>query len=268
LTSLFAHALAVLKAADPAQKVALTHEAARRWRAGALDLTPAPAPPERPARPSRPELRPPRDMPRRRIGGIAGRVALLHALAHIEMNAIDLAWDLLARFAPGNGTPRRFIDDWVNVADDEARHFAQLGDRLATLGSHYGALPAHDGLWQAALDTADDLLARLAIVPLVLEARGLDVTPATAARLEQAGDEASASLLEGIYHDEIRHVAAGWRWFEAACVAAGHDPVSHFHHLVATRFKGRLKGPFNVPARRLAGLPTRLLSPVCGDCAI
>lgn len=268
MTSLFAHALAVLGAADPAQKIALSHETARLWRAGALDLTPAPPPPERPARPSRPELRPPRDMPRRRIGGTAGRVALLHALAHIELNAIDLAWDLLARFAADGKTPRRFIDDWVGVANDEARHFAQLGDRLAALDCPYGALPAHDGLWQAALETADDLLARLAIVPLVLEARGLDVTPATAARLEQAGDEASASLLEAIYRDEIGHVAAGWRWFEYGCTAAGYDPVRHFHHLVTTRFKGRLKGPFNAPARRLAGLPPPLLSPFCTDCAV
>jgi len=140
-------------------------------------------------------LRPPREMPKRRaFGSKAGRIALLHALAHIELNAIDLGWDIVARFA-GEGLPRDFFDDWIGVAAEEAGHFELLVARLADFGARYGDLPAHDGLWESALATADDLLARLAVVPLVLEARGLDVTPQMAARLERAGDAQSAAIL-------------------------------------------------------------------------
>ena len=151
-------------------------------------------------------------MPRRRnFGSQAGRIALIHALAHIELNAIDLAWDIIARFHD-NRLPRAFYDDWVGVAAEEAEHFALLADRLAALGAAYGDLPAHDGLWEAAAATAHDLLARLAIVPLVLEARGLDVTPEMILRLERADDTASAAILGRIYQDEIGHVAVGMRW--------------------------------------------------------
>src|SRR3546814_1366777 len=143
----------------------------------------------------------PGQMPRRRSGGSdRGRIAMLHALAHIEFVAIDLAVDLVARF--GGDFPRPFVDDWLGVAADEAMHFALLDRRLRALGSHYGALPAHGGLWEAAAATADDALARLAIVPMVLEARGLDVTPAMVDRFRAAGDEASARLLERIYRSE------------------------------------------------------------------
>jgi len=178
---------------------------AARWRAGMVigDAIAIP----RPARPGRPRLCPPRDMPRRRnFGTPAGRIALLHALAHIELNAIDLAWDIVARFARDD-TPHAFCDDWVHVAAEEAEHFALLADRLAALGAAYGELPAHDGLWEAAAATAHDLLARLAVVPLVLEARGLDVTPEMICRLERAGDAGSAAILRCIYEDEIGHVA-------------------------------------------------------------
>ena len=178
--SLCQAAVAVLRTAEPAEKVKLSHAAAAGWRSGAIDDVGSAAPPARPARPPRPELRPPRDMPKRRAGG-TGRVALLHALAHIELNAIDLAWDIVARFT-GEALPRAFYDDWVKVADEEAKHFGLLAGRLMALGAAYGDLPAHDGLWQAAEATAHDLLARLAVVPLVLEARGLDVAPAMIAR--------------------------------------------------------------------------------------
>ena len=178
--TLAAGAVAVLAAAEPAAKVALSREVAEAWRGGDLMIGNA-DPPPRPARPPRPLLRSPRDMPKRRnFGSPAGRIALLHALAHIELNAIDLAWDLIARFGvrgSATGWPRAFFDDWVAVAAEEAEHFSLLSDRLAALGSVYGDLPAHDGLWEAAAATAHDLLARLAVVPLVLEARGLDVTP-------------------------------------------------------------------------------------------
>ena len=155
-------------------------------------------------------------MPKRGKGGSErGRIAMLHALAHIEFAAIDLAFDLAGRF--GAGFPPAFVDDWFDVGADEAMHFALLDRRLRALGSHYGALPAHDGLWEAAEATAHDALARLAVVPMVLEARGLDVTPATIARFEAAGDARSAAILGRIYRDEIRHVAAGTLWFRIGC---------------------------------------------------
>jgi uncharacterized ferritin-like protein (DUF455 family) len=247
-------ACAVLNAADPAAKVALTRRFAQAWRQGALAPGGDERPPARPARPARPELKPPRDMKRRRAAGSReGRIALLHALAHIELNAIDLGWDLVARFG-GDGLPAAFHDDWVDVASEEAKHFALLAERLASLGAAYGDLPAHDGLWEAAAATADDLLARLAVVPLVLEARGLDVTPAMIVRLERAGDPGSAAVLGVILGDEIGHVAAGVRWFRWECANRGADPASSYRDLVRRHFKGALKPPFNTQARDAAGL--------------
>ena len=207
-------------------------------------------------------LLPPREMPKRRAGGErASRVALLHAIAHIELNAIDLAWDLIARFAAAE-LPHAFFDDWVAVADEEAAHHALLSERLAELGAAYGDLPAHDGLWEAAAATACDLLARLAVVPLVLEARGLDVTPAMIARLERAGDEASASVLRRIYRDEIEHVAAGRRWFDWACARRGLPAVGTYQELVRRHFKGVLKPPFNDAARGAAGFHAAFYAPL------
>ena len=196
-------------------------------------------------------------MPKRRnFGSQAGRIALLHALAHIELNAIDLAWDILARFADRE-TPREFCEDWVYVAAEEAEHFMLLADRLAALGAKYGDLPAHDGLWEAAALTAHDLLARFAVVPLVLEARGLDVTPEMILRLERAGDSASAAILRRVYEDEIGHVAVGARWLERLCRERGLDPENVFHDRVRRYFTGTLKRPFNHEALEAAGLPSR-----------
>ena len=215
-------------------------------------------PPARPNRPERPALTPPRAMKKRRnFGSIAGRIALLHALAHIELNAIDLAWDIIARFS-GEGLPVEFFDDWVNVAAEEAEHFALLDTRLRALGGEYGALPAHDGLWEAAAATAGDLIARLAVVPLVLEARGLDVTPEMIRRLERAGDHESVAVLERIYADEIGHVAVGARWFNRLCRERGLDPVATFRDRVRRYFTGTLKSPFNHAARAAAGMPAEL----------
>lgn len=232
----------------------LSRALAARWRTGGIAIGDA-VRITRPARPLRPELRPPRDMPKRRnFGSPAGRIALLHALAHIELNAIDLAWDIIARFAAPE-TPREFFDDWVDVAAEEAEHFALLNDRLRALGSAYGELPAHDGLWEAAATTAHDLLARLAIVPLVLEARGLDVTPEMILRLERGGDLASAAILRRIYQDEIGHVAVGARLFERLCRQRGLNPEAAFHDNVRRYFTGALKPPFNREARDIAGMP-------------
>jgi uncharacterized ferritin-like protein (DUF455 family) len=259
--SLSAAAVTVLTTADPAEKVRLTHRFAEDWREGRIAEVGTAEPPDRPARPDRPELRLPRDMPPRRKGGsVAGRTALLHALAHIELNAIDLAWDIVARF--GAGLPKGFSDDWVQVADDEARHFDMLCGRMAELGSGYGALPAHDGLWQASRDTAHDLAARLAVVPMVLEARGLDVTPAMIENLRRFGDDAGADALQIIHDDEITHVAAGRRWFEYVCAERGVEPIPTWQHLVQTHFKGGLKRPFNAASRDKAGFAAAFYEPI------
>ena len=244
---------AVLDAAAPADKVKAARTAARAWRRGALAHEFDIDMPARPARPDRPEPRPPNRMPRRgRAGSPRSRIALLHALAHIEFVAIDLAFDLVGRF--GAAFTRDFASDWIAVGADEAMHFALLDRRLRQLGSHYGAFPAHAGLWEAAQATADDALARLAIVPMVLEARGLDVTPATVERFRATGDEASAKILSRIYKDEIRHVTAGTVWFRQKCDEMGFNAVETWHVLVKSRFRGSLKPPFNDSARARAGL--------------
>ncbi|MEA3051122.1 MAG: hypothetical protein QOG72_25 [Sphingomonadales bacterium] len=243
----------VLLAAEPRDKVRAARTVARAWRRGELAHKFDVAMPDAPARPGRPELLPPSRMPKRGRGGSQrGRIAMLHALAHIEFSAIDLAFDLAGRF--GAAFPSAFVDDWFRVGADEAMHFALLDRRLRSLGSGYGDLPAHDGLWEAAAATADDPLARLAVVPMVLEARGLDVTPAAAARFEAAGDARSAAILGRIYRDEIRHVAAGSRWFKWGCESRRIEPVSAWQRLVGARFKGALKPPFNDSARDEAGL--------------
>lgn len=259
-------ACAILRTAEPAEKARLSHETAAAWRSGSLAATGNERPPARPARPTRPALLPPGSVARRRINTApAGRIALLHAIAHIELNAIDLAWDILARFGPVDELPRRFYDDWVTVAAEEAKHFMLLSDRLAAMDAAYGDLPAHDGLWEAAETTAHDLAARLAVVPLVLEARGLDVTPQMTARLRKVGDDASADILQIIHDEEIGHVAIGRRWFDHCCRAAGNDPVSTFHALVKRYFRGSLKPPFNAASRDRAGLTEDYYTPLAAE---
>lgn len=262
MIDLAAGACAILEAAAPAEKVARALALAAAWRDGTAAFGDTGNPPSRPARPERPHLLAPREMPRRKAGGNqAKRTALLHALAHIELNAIDLAWDIIARFAT-TAMPREFLEDWIKVGEEEAIHFSLLEARLKELGAAYGDLPAHDGLWQAAEETAQDLLARLAIVPLVLEARGLDATPATIADFRRAGDEASAAILERIYKDEIRHVAAGMRWFHHFATQAGLDPKSAWQEQVRRHFKGTLKPPFNDAARIDAGFDPGYYKPL------
>ncbi|MDF1750614.1 MAG: ferritin-like domain-containing protein [Alphaproteobacteria bacterium] len=250
-------AVRVLGTADARQKACVAREVAKTWLGRRYDIVGVTgAVPDRPARPDRPVLMLPRDVPRRKINaGAAGRIALLHALAHIELNAIDLAFDIIARFSHQD-LPDEFFDDWIAVGDDEARHFLMLEDRLQELGGAYGDLPAHDGLWQAAMETAHDVLARLAIVPMVLEARGLDVTPDMIRRLEIAGDQESAAALTIIHDDEIGHVAVGKRWFDHVCAMRDlSDPVAVWQDLVRKHFKGGLKPPFNTASRDLAGFP-------------
>ncbi len=252
----------ILATADPAEKAAAALAVAERWRHGAITAIGSTAPPDRPSRPSRPELRLPRDVPRRRITAEPrGRIALLHALAHIELNAVDLAFDIVARFVRDD-LPRDFFDDWLAVGEDEARHFVMLSGRLAELGAAYGDLPAHDGLWQAAEATAGDLPARLAIVPLVLEARGLDVTPAMIAKLRGVGDDRSADILRIIHDEEIRHVAVGMRWFRFVCERNGAEPAGTYRTLVRRHFRGQIKPPFNTASRDAAGFPQEFYAPL------
>lgn len=251
--SVAAAVASVLQTAEPKAKIFLARSVARDWRQGRLAHVFDEKMPERPARPAHPELLPPSKMPRRGKGGSErAQIAMLHAVAHIEFVAIDLAFDMIGRF--GAEFPRAFTDDWMRVGAEEAMHFALLDRRLKALGSYYGALPAHDGLWEAAEDTAHDETARLAIVPMVLEARGLDVTPAMIERFTTQGDDASARILARIMNDEIRHVGFGVKWFESCCNERNVAPQQQWKALVSRYFGGQLKPPFNDSARRQAGL--------------
>jgi len=245
----------VLSTADAHAKCAATAALAAQWRDGRITQLGDTPPPDRPQRPAQPALLQPADVPRRKINrGTAGRIAQLHALAHIELNAVDLAWDIIARFS-GRDLPREFYDDWVLDADEEAKHFGLLAARLSDFDAAYGDLPAHDGLWDSAIETRHDLAARLAVVPLVLEARGLDVTPMMITKLRNVDDEETAALLEIIYRDEIGHVEIGHRWFKFECARLGLEAVTHWRELVERHFRGALKPPFNIEARDAAGLP-------------
>lgn len=263
-SSLAACAHAIVAATDTAEKVRLAKATAKAWYGGRLSLgnrSERIEMADRPGRPARPELLPPRQMPRRTTGGLKGRIALLHSLAHIELNAVDMTWDLVGRFVRAP-VPTAFFDDWVQVGLEEAKHFELLAKRLHALDAAYGDHPAHDGLWQAAQATKDSLLARVAIVPLVLEARGLDVGPAMQASLESAGDMASAAILAIIYRDEKRHVAFGAKWFRFLCEREKLAPEPTFHALVRQHFRGPIKPPFNDKARAEAGLTPGFYKPL------
>ncbi len=270
MLSLAERAVQVLSTADGREKTALGRAHAADWFAARAAGTPLPVgqadPPMRPARPQKPDLLDPRDVPRRRPGSQQGRIALLHAVAHIELNAVDLHWDIIARFAD-QPMPLGFYDDWVKAADEEAKHFNLVSDCLEALGSHYGALPAHAGMWRAAEDTAGDLLGRLAVVPMVLEARGLDVTPGMIEVFRKAGDAGAIAALQTIYAEEVGHVAYGSKWFNWLCGRDGTDPKEVFHRLVRHYFHGTLKPPFNEEKRAEAGLPPDFYWPLTEDLA-
>ena len=196
----------------------------------------------------------------------AGRIALLHAVAHIELNAVDLHWDIIARFA-ATPLPMGFYDDWVRAGEEEAKHFNLVCDCLEAMGSHYGALPAHAGMWRAAEDTAHDLMGRLAVVPMVLEARGLDVTPGMIDIFERAGATGAVAALRTIYAEEVAHVAYGSKWFHFLCGRHDTDPKETFHGLVRRYFHGALKPPFNDEKRAEAGLPPDFYWPLSEGAA-
>ena len=246
-------ALAALRDSDPATKAA----AARALYAAVLDGRVAcPAdleldePAGLPGRPAQPELVEPRKLGRRSMQSPQGRAVLLHALAHIEFNAINLALDAVWRFA---GMPAAFYIDWLKVAAEEAYHFSLLVARLAEYGHAYGDFPAHDGLWDMCERTRADVLARMALVPRTLEARGLDASPPIRARLQQAGDQPSAAILDVILRDEIGHVLIGNRWFRYLCDERGLDPHETYACVAEQYHAPKLRGPFNFEARRDAG---------------
>ena len=244
---------AALLTADPRAKAMAARRVARDWRLDRLDFVFDARMPERPARPDAPQLLPPNQMPKRGRGqSDRARIALWHALAHIEFVSIDLALDMAGRFGAEMG--QAFVSDFLSVAADEAIHFALLARRLHEFGSHYGALPAHDGLWDAARETAHDVAARLAIVPMVLEARGLDVTPMTVERLRGQGDAKGVRILQRILDDEIRHVRIGANHFAAWCERHGAEQADLWKMLVKRHFRGAVKPPFNDSARLAAGL--------------
>ncbi len=248
-----------LEACDPAEKLRLTHAFASAVRNGNTKpgASSADATLLTPGRPTRPQLVSPRALARRGLGSIEGRAAFVHAIAHIEFNAIDLACDAVFRF---RDMPDAYYSDWANVADDEARHFALLQTRLRELGYAYGDFDAHNGLWEMAERTAHSCLARMALVPRVLEARGLDVTPAMIVRLRAVGDEATAEILELILREEVGHVAAGSRWFRWCCEREGREPRSTFEALLREHARGALRQPFNLEARRAAGFDAQELA--------
>ena len=203
-----------------------------------------------PGRPVKPQLVDPSQVPRRRLGSSAGRAALVHAIAHIEFNAINLALDAAYRFRQ---MPLQYTLDWISVAKDEARHFQLLQGRLNQLDHCYGDFPAHNGLWEMAEKTADDCLVRMALVPRVLEARGLDVTPGMIERLNGAGDKETIEVLNVILAEEVRHVAIGTHWFNFCCQRDNKPPLETFLQLLRSHFGGSIRGPFNMSARAEAG---------------
>jgi uncharacterized ferritin-like protein (DUF455 family) len=247
-----AQALQAIAEPDPQAKVEATRMLWQAFAGGApLDTRAVlEAPRGLPGRPLRPVLVDPARVPQRSVHTAEGRAALLHAIAHIEFNAINLALDAVWRFA---GLPGDFYRDWLRVAAEEAQHFTLLAEHLRALGHDYGDFDAHDGLWAMAEKTKHDLVARMALVPRTLEARGLDATPAIQRKLARAGDARAVEILDVILRDEVGHVAIGNRWYRWACARDGLDPVAHYDVLAARHGAPRLKPPFNVAARRAAG---------------
>ncbi|MGB9093485.1 MAG: ferritin-like domain-containing protein [Gallionella sp.] len=246
-------ALYWLAECDAVRKAEGVRELAQAWRAGRIGLDTHQALAAQqpiPGQPAKPELVSPLSVERRSMATPEGRAALIHALAHIEFNAINLALDAVWRFA---GMPREYYADWLQVAEEEALHFSLLHGHLQSIGYAYGDFPAHNSLWEMAARTGHDILARIALVPRTMEARGLDATPQVRAKLAQAGDAAAAAILDIILNDEIGHVATGNRWYNWLCEQRGLEPIAEYARLAAEYHAPVLRGPFNLPARRAAG---------------
>ncbi len=250
-TDLREAALACLLIRDPLQKVIQTQYLYEQYQqnktyTSAKKLTV----PDMPGQPDTPELVAPRDLPRRRNSAETGVATLIHAITHIEFNAINLAWDAVARFS---GLPDDFYADWARVAYEESQHFTLLREHLLSLGYDYGSFPAHNGMWEMAQKTHHDPLIRMALVPRVLEARGLDVTPKMMDKLRGTGDLRAVDILELILREEIGHVAVGTRWFNYLCEQRAVEPLLTFKDLLDNYFDGELRGPFHTEARKQAG---------------
>jgi uncharacterized ferritin-like protein (DUF455 family) len=244
-------ALELLCLTDPAAKASRTRQEFNNSTLLTIDAAARLSEPVAlPGRPARPQLVSPAHVPRRSLHTAQGRAALLHAVAHIEFNAINLALDAIWRF---EHMPADYYRDWARVAAEEAHHFSLLSEHLATLGHAYGDFDAHDGLWSMVEKTRHDIVARMALVPRTLEARGLDATPPMQAKLAQAGDQRAVEILDVILRDEVGHVAIGNRWYRWLCERDGLDPVAHFEQLLVTHRAPRPKPPFNLEARRRAG---------------
>jgi uncharacterized ferritin-like protein (DUF455 family) len=265
LCDLRAQALHLLTESDPVAKTAGVAALARAHADGRTRVDPAAvlAPGGIvPGRPARPELVSPKLLGRRSMATVEGRAMLIHALAHIEFNAVNLALDAIWRFA---GMPEAYYADWLRVASEEALHFNLLNGHLGTLGHAYGDFPGHDSLWEMVAKTSGDVLARMALVPRTMEARGLDAIPPLRAKLAQAGDGAAAAILDVLLADEVGHVEIGNRWYFYLCELRGLEPVSTYDALTLQYKAPVLKGPFNVEARRQAGFLDAELARYAGD---
>ncbi len=244
--------------ADVNKKLACVEELYKHWQAADCQLVVPELqqelnPPDKitiPGRPDKPDLIAPEKLKQRKLGSEMGRATLIHAIAHIEFNAINLALDAVYRF---RDMPDDYYHDWLKIASEEAYHFSLLSNRLQKMGYHYGDFPAHNGLWEMVLKTDHDVLIRMALVPRVLEARGLDVTPGMMERLKKAGDNETVEILDIILRDEIGHVAIGSRWFKYACKQRGLNPEKTFRELLVEYMGGALRGPFHTEARLKAG---------------
>lgn len=257
MESLFPRLATALATPIIADKLTLTETLAEDWKAGRLDWQDATPVELACGRPEKPELVPPKQVPQRSPTTVEGRARLLHAIVHIEFSAINLALDHAARF---RGLPEQYYADWIGVAAEEAYHFTLLRERLNSLGYDYGDFPAHAGLWEMAMKTADDPLARMALVPRLLEARGLDATPPIQRRLEQVGDDASARVLDIILRDEIGHVGLGDQWFRYLCSEQNQEPESTYRNLLRAFKAPRPITPMNEAARLQAGFSTAELA--------
>ena len=252
MKNIFEIAASCLHSADVKEKLRLTHQARFYLEQGELSFNNSCAVADIASVkfPAQPEWLAPRFVPKRKLTAPGGVAAFFHAIAHIEFVAIYLAWDILYRF---RGLPDEFYQDWLRIADEEAQHFELLRGRLREFDMDYGDLPAHAGLWGIATETAYDVLARMALVPRFMEARGLDVTPGMIAKLKNLKDTASVKVLERILHDEVGHVALGSYWFQWICGQRGLNPEQEYFKLIERHMKGQARGPFNLELRRLAG---------------
>ncbi|MEQ1629092.1 MAG: ferritin-like domain-containing protein [Gallionella sp.] len=252
-TELRAAALSWLIERDAASKAAGVRDMASKWTSGGMSLDSHAellAPATIPGRPARPELVLPKDLKHRSMITPEGRATLVHAMTHIEFNAINLALDALWRFAD---MPAEYYTDWLRVAEEEAKHFTMLAEHLRSLGYAYGDFPGHNSLWEMASKTTGDVLARIALVPRTMEARGLDATPKVRAKLAQAGDHQAAAIMDIILREEVGHVQVGNRWYGYLCAQRGLEPIATYAQLAKQYAAPMLRGPFNLEARRAAG---------------